>query len=81
MPTFSARPPAPGASSLLDSQGQTWARIGEQVGHADLVTTARTNTHVLADEQELDYATPPPNRVVTGACSDGCYHADAETAN
>jgi hypothetical protein len=31
-----------------------WARIGEQVGHDDLVTTARTYTHVLADERELD---------------------------
>ena len=31
------------------------ARIGERVGHADLVTTARTYTHVLGDEQELDY--------------------------
>jgi integrase len=29
---------------------------GELVGHADLMTTARTYTHVLADEQELDYA-------------------------
>lgn len=26
-------------------------------GHADLMTTARTYTHVLADEQELDYLT------------------------
>jgi YjgF/chorismate_mutase-like, putative endoribonuclease len=33
-----------------------WARIGEAVGHADLVTTARTYTHVLADEKEIDYA-------------------------
>jgi integrase len=32
------------------------ARIGELVGHDDLVTTARTYTHVLADEGELDYA-------------------------
>jgi integrase len=32
------------------------ARIGEFVGHGDLVTTARTYTHVLADEQELDYS-------------------------
>jgi integrase len=30
-----------------------WARIGELVGHADLVTTARTYTHVLVDESEL----------------------------
>jgi integrase len=35
----------------------SWARIGEAVGHADLMTTARTYTHVLADELELDYAT------------------------
>jgi integrase len=36
--------------------GLSWARIGERVGHADLVTTARTYTHVLGDEAELDYA-------------------------
>jgi integrase len=41
--------------SLLHAQGLSWARIGEQAGHADLVTTARTYTHVLGDEQELDY--------------------------
>jgi hypothetical protein len=27
-----------------------WARIGELVWHGDLVTTARTYTHVVADE-------------------------------
>jgi hypothetical protein len=32
-----------------------WARIGEQVGHDDLITTAGTYTHVVADESELDY--------------------------
>jgi hypothetical protein len=32
-----------------------WARIGELVGHDDLVTTARTYTPVVADEGELDY--------------------------
>jgi len=32
-----------------------WARIGELVGHDDLVTTARTYTHVVVDERELDY--------------------------
>lgn len=42
--------------SLLHLAGVPWARIGEQVGHDDLVTTARTYTHVVADEQELDYA-------------------------
>ena len=40
---------------LLHAQGLTWARIGEAVGHGDLVTTARTYTHVLVDEAELDY--------------------------
>jgi integrase len=42
--------------SLLHLGGVPWARIGEQVGHDDLVTTARTYTHVVADERELDYA-------------------------
>jgi integrase len=41
--------------SLLHAQGLTWARIGELVGHTDLVTTARTYTHVLVDEAELNY--------------------------
>lgn len=42
--------------SLLHLGGMPWARIGELVGHDDLVTTARTYTHVVADERELDYA-------------------------
>lgn len=42
--------------SLLHLAGVPWARIGEQVGHDDLMTTARTYTHVVADERELDYA-------------------------
>jgi integrase len=42
--------------SLLHLGGMPWARIGEIIGHDDLVTTARTYTHVLADEAELDYA-------------------------
>jgi integrase len=33
-----------------------WARIGELVGHDDLMTTTRTYTHVVADEREIDYA-------------------------
>jgi integrase len=41
--------------SLLHLGGMPWARIGELVGHDDLVTTARTYTHVVADESELDY--------------------------
>ena len=36
--------------------GMQRARIGELVGQDDLVTTARTCTHVVADERELDYA-------------------------
>jgi hypothetical protein len=42
--------------SLLHEQGVSWARIGEFVGHGDIVTTARTYTHVLGDGSELDYA-------------------------
>jgi integrase len=42
--------------SLLHLGGMPWARIGELVGHDDLMTTARTYTHVVADERELDYA-------------------------
>jgi integrase len=30
--------------------------VRQQVGHDDLVTTARTYTHVVVDERELDYA-------------------------
>jgi integrase len=42
--------------SLLHLAGMPWARIGELVGHDDLMTTARTYTHVVASEGELDYA-------------------------
>ncbi len=42
------------SSGLLHLGGMPWARIGELVGHDDLVTTARTYTHVVA-EGELDY--------------------------
>ena len=42
--------------SLLHLGGMPWARIGDLVGHGDVVTTARTYTHVLIDEAELDYA-------------------------
>jgi integrase len=41
--------------SLLHLAGVPWTRIGEQVGQDDLVTTARTYTHAVADERELDY--------------------------
>jgi len=39
----------------MHEQGVSWARIGELVGHGDIVTTARTYTHVLGDATELDY--------------------------
>lgn len=41
--------------SLLHFRGMLWTRIGELLGRGDLVTTARTYTHVVADEAELDY--------------------------
>jgi integrase len=43
-----------------------WARIGELVGHDDLMTTAKTYTHVVADEAEPDYEAllePPSGRL------------------
>jgi hypothetical protein len=40
----------------MHEQGISWARIGEAVGHGDIVTTARTYTHVLGDARELDSA-------------------------
>jgi hypothetical protein len=33
-----------------------WARIGELVGHDDLVTTARVYTDVVASEGEFDHS-------------------------
>jgi integrase len=41
--------------SLLHLRGVPWARIGEFVGQRDLNVTANTYTHVLMDENELDY--------------------------
>ena len=45
-----------GQPPVLHLAGMPWARMGELVGHDDLVTTARTYTHVVADEAELNYA-------------------------
>jgi len=42
--------------SLLRLRGVPWARIGELVGQRDPAVTAKTYTHVLVDEVELDYA-------------------------
>jgi hypothetical protein len=36
--------------------GRASTGIGQAVGHDDLMTTARTYTHVIADEAEVDYA-------------------------
>jgi integrase len=56
VPSFSRHDLRHRRVSLLHLAGVPWARIGEAVGHDDLVTTARTYTHVVADERELDYA-------------------------
>jgi integrase len=56
VPTFSPHDLRHRRVSLLHLAGMPWARIGELVGHGDLMTTARTYTHVVADEAELDYA-------------------------
>ena len=57
VPTFSPHDLRHRRVSLLHLGGMPWARIGELVGHDDLVTTARTYTHVVVDERELDYDT------------------------
>jgi integrase len=41
--------------SLLHLRGVPWARIGEFVGQRNLAVTAKTYSHVLVDEVELDY--------------------------
>lgn len=56
VPSFSPHDLRHRRVSLLHLAGVPWARIGEAVGHDDLMTTARTYTHVVADERELDYA-------------------------
>ena len=55
VPTFSPHDLRHRRVSLMHEQGISWARIGELVGHGDIVTTARTYTHVLGDAAELDY--------------------------
>jgi integrase len=56
VPSFSPHDLRHRRVSLLHLGGMPWARIGELVGHDDLVTTARTYTHIVADERELDSA-------------------------
>jgi integrase len=53
VPTFSPHDLRHRRISLLHEQGVSWARIGEAVGHGDIVTTARTYTHVLGDAREV----------------------------
>ena len=55
VPTFSPHDLRHRRVSLLHLRGVPRARIGEEVEHDDLVTTARTYTHVIADEAEVDY--------------------------
>jgi len=55
VPAFSPHDLRHRGVSLLHLGGMPWARIGELVGHDDLVTTARTYTHVVADDAEIDY--------------------------
>ncbi len=55
VPSFSPHDLRHRRVSLLHLAGMPWARIGELVGHDDLMTTARTYTHVVADEREIDY--------------------------
>jgi integrase len=55
VPTFSPHDLRHRRVSLLHLGGMPWARIGEAVGH-DSATAARTYTHVMADENEVDYA-------------------------
>jgi integrase len=66
VPTFSPHDLRHRRVSLLHLGGMPWARMGELVGHDDLMTTARTYTHVVADEAELDYKAllePPSGRL------------------
>ena len=57
MPLFSPHDLRHRRVSLLHLGGVPWARIGELVGHGDIVATRGQYTHVLADEAELDYTT------------------------
>jgi integrase len=56
VPSFSPHDLRHRRVSLLHLGGMPWVKIAELVGHDDLVTTARTYTHIVADEAELDYA-------------------------
>jgi integrase len=56
VPSFSPHDLRHRRISLLHLGGLPWARIGEAMGQRNLAVTANTYTHVLVDEDELDYA-------------------------
>ena len=56
MPAFSPHDLRHRRISLLHLSGVPWAQIGEHVGQRNLAVTANTYTHVLVDENEIDYA-------------------------
>lgn len=56
VPSFSPHDLRHRRVSLLHLGGMPWARIGDLVGQDGLVTTARTYTHIVVAERELDYA-------------------------
>ena len=59
VPTFSPHDLRHRRVNLFHQGGKPWARIGEMIGHGDVVTTAQTYTHVGASEDELDYGALP----------------------
>jgi integrase len=56
VPTFSPHDLRHRRISLLHLRGMPWARIGSLVGQRDLSVTANTYSHVLIDEDEVEYA-------------------------
>jgi integrase len=56
VPTFSPHDLRHRRISLLHLGGMPWARIGALVGQRDLSVTANTYSHVLIDEDEVEYS-------------------------
>ena len=56
VPAFSPHDLCHRRISFEHLRGVPWARIGEHVGQRNLAVTANTYTHVLVDENEIDYA-------------------------
>jgi hypothetical protein len=59
---LAARPAPPARLAPAPGRDAVGAH-GEAVGHDDLVTTARTYTHTLVSETELDYADLSPELI------------------